>query len=1311
MIKSLKHIFTVYLIVIGVDSSAQSVEHQTISSAGAFINNGNGSMSVTAGQPITETKKVGFLKRIFTQGFQQSDCIVNPQFTLADNICRNGPSFQLFGEPSSGVFVGAGISGNTFNPSAAGAGVHKIKYLVNKKGCVDSIVKEILVKQHPLVAYNIVDSITCRNGTSIVLNQATPKGGLYFGAGVIDSVFIPSLMNVGKSSIVYSYTDSTNNCSAKDTAYYTVAPNPNVSIATIPLVCPNVDTLSLTYGVPSGGTYSGLNVINGDFIPVSAGSSKLIYSYLDTTNGCHGSATTFIQVDTLPRNLSLNITSAYCENASNSFLSAGFPIGGYYKGLGAALDTFGFIRPTLSVPGIYPIAYTYYSNYGCSKTLIDSLTILSKPPVNISAFNSICSTDTVQTLSIGTPFGGFYTGFGVVNNILNPLLVSPGNSMISYSYTDTNNCSNSDTTTYVVYGPTVPITTFPTYFCVDLDTVNLNSKINVTSVFSGTGIVNNVLNTAGLANQQIKIKHQSINVNNCVFKDSLILTVSPKPAVASNNYSFCNNLDKIKLQGASPKGGIYSGSNVNSTFGDYLPSQAKQGTDSVYYTYADLLGCVSVDTSLVTLFNTTMPSITPVYAVCKNDPVVGLSADISGGIFIGSGILGSKLFPSILIDTLGSIIYSVSDINGCSTFDTVSFKVFDPPVINTSLNQTICKNEEANFDLPQDLIYTWSNGKTGKSVSLNPTVTSNYSLLASDGLCSTSQTFKITVSPTPVVNVTTLEPECNSLGSVSVGVQGNNGPYSYHWSSGHTTPSAQQLTAGIYEVTITDDNNCPSIETVPLSNSDGPLVSIDNLVNPTCFNNNDGSIAVTANITTGGSFTWLDGQTTPTITSLYNGNYQYLATDSSGCLTSGSIKLTAPEKLNISFVSNPISCLNANGQIKSEVIGGTSPYSYLWSDGTLNDSIVNKPVGFYELTVTDANNCLISEATGIASVERIFIKLDSLVFPDCGLSNGAINLKPLFKNYSINWSNGDSTFNINNLDGNNYVATIDDGTCTVKIPIKLPYNATSSPNICQVTIDTSSLEKIVAWEGNGLNQTLYRRFNQNQTYEPVFNTSSNSTVSFTDQHLGTKYFPASYKLETANTCNSIGSHTKASSIYLSAIINLSGTVKLLWQDELKASSSYEVYGKAYNGADYVLIDTVGSPSNSLMLDSLGDYRSFFVSTLNTNCTPNIKVLSNVVDEFSKDLSLSIEDKISINSYNLYPNPTLGKSYLELISSTNQTVVISIYSSIGLLVNNTVVNSIKGYNNYELATEGLAAGTYLVNVKTQKETQSISLIIQ
>ena len=57
------------------------------------------------------------------------------------------------------------------------------------------------------------------------------------------------------------------------------------------------------------------------------------------------------------------------------------------------------------------------------------------------------------------------------------------------------------------------------------------------------------------------------------------------------------------------------------------------------------------------------------------------------------------------------------------------------------------------------------------------------------------------------------------------------------------------------------------------------------------------------------------------------------------------------------------------------------------------------------------------------------------------------------------------------------------------------------------------------------------------------------------------------------------------------------------------------------------------------------------------------------------------------------------------------MVISIYSGIGLLVNNTVVNSIKGYNNYELATEGLAAGTYLVNVKTETEIQSINLIIQ
>ena len=316
MIKSLKHIFTVYLIVIGVDSSAQSLEHQTISSAGAFINNGNGSMSVTAGQPITETKKSNFLKRIFTQGFQQSDCILNPNFVLPNSVCRNQNPFMLQGEPTNGVFYGKGITGNVFNPAVADTGTHIIKYIVDKKGCKDSITKEIFIRKDPNVVYSLNDT-TCKNGDSIVLNQATPTGGIYYGVGIINQVFIPSLMNVGKSSIVYEYYDQNTQCTSRDTSYYQILPNPNVKIASMSIVCPGTDTLPLTFATPVGGQYSGAGVYNNQFISdsVLAGSHQIFYNYLDTNNGCKGSANNFYKNKT-------HLTNNYLANLTNQSIIA-----------------------------------------------------------------------------------------------------------------------------------------------------------------------------------------------------------------------------------------------------------------------------------------------------------------------------------------------------------------------------------------------------------------------------------------------------------------------------------------------------------------------------------------------------------------------------------------------------------------------------------------------------------------------------------------------------------------------------------------------------------------------------------------------------------------------------------------------------------------------------------------------------------------------------------------------------------------------------------------------------------------------------
>jgi hypothetical protein len=84
------------------------------------------------------------------------------------------------------------------------------------------------------------------------------------------------------------------------------------------------------------------------------------------------------------------------------------------------------------------------SIYGCSK--IDSVlvTVNPLPNVSLTAFNSLCDTAGIVTLTGGSPVGGAYSGTSVTNNALNTA-IGEGTYPITYSYTDNNGCSSNAT--------------------------------------------------------------------------------------------------------------------------------------------------------------------------------------------------------------------------------------------------------------------------------------------------------------------------------------------------------------------------------------------------------------------------------------------------------------------------------------------------------------------------------------------------------------------------------------------------------------------------------------------------------------------------------------------------------------------------------------------------------------------------------------------------------------------------------------------------------------------------------------------------
>ncbi len=138
-----------------------------------------------------------------------------------------------------------------------------------------------------------------------------------------------------------------------------------------------------------------------------------------------------------------------------------------------------------------------------------------------------------------------------------------------------------------------------------------------------------------------------------------------------------------------------------------------------------------------------------------------------------------------------------------------------------------------------------------------------------------------------------------------------------------------------------------------------PLVlNIVSQIDVSCFGGNDGYVEVLA---TGGTspYTYdLNGVNTNTSNSLIAGTYNISVTDTDGEVSVVVAVISEPDALVASLSWTNISCNGGNdGAIDLSVSGGTTPYSYLWSNGSTSEDISGLIAGSYDVTITDANGC------------------------------------------------------------------------------------------------------------------------------------------------------------------------------------------------------------------------------------------------------------------------------------------------------------------------------------------------------------------
>ena len=348
---------------------------------------------------------------------------------------------------------------------------------------------------------------------------------------------------------------------------------------------------------------------------------------------------------------------------------------------------------------------------------------------------------------------------------------------------------------------------------------------------------------------------------------------------------------------------------------------------------------------------------------------------------------------SIAIDLSGNTQYvvEIEDGNGCIIRDTAS--LFEPAAFSIAFTDST--SVQCNGDSSGSVTITPNGGTPGYSYawtsSLGATVATTPDSIAID-LPSAEYFVTVTdlrgcelndsinlVDPTPITAIVdTFNSSCGINDGIAIVTPSGGTPgYSFAWDSagvalGVTSDTITGLFAGIYNVVVTDANNCPASFAANISDQGAPIISLDSKTNARCDNVCDGQISlnvISFNDTV--QFVWSNGDTIEDITNLCDGVYTLVATDTAGCSATYRDTIINIDTLETLMSSSPLSCGLSVCDAEAKVVasGVTSPYSYQWSTALTDtiDSVTNLCAGTYIVTVTGANGCIGLDSAIIAN--------------------------------------------------------------------------------------------------------------------------------------------------------------------------------------------------------------------------------------------------------------------------------------------------------------------------------------------------------
>jgi len=746
----------------------------------------------------------------------------------------------LFNHTATGVGNFLWSTGETGNSIVVNPTSTTTYSVVASNDCGTNASDEIIVNVGANLSVEIGDDVLICEGESVTLT-ATGTGDFIWSNGEVGS----SITVSPSETTNYTVTLTSAGCSVNDDVEVTVNRAPSVDLGDdIDLCTPESVVLTAT-GV---GNFLWSTGETGPSITVNP-SETTTYS-VESSNTCDTSASDEITIN-IGENLSVELGegASICEGESITLVATG---------TGNFLWSTGETGSSITVSPTETTRYTIESKLGdCSVSDAIVVTVNRAPSVDLGDDIILCAPEVVTLTARGTGDFLWSTGETTASIQVNPTTTT------TYSVVASSLCdSDARDEITINIGESLSVEAGDDVLICEGESVTLTAT-GTGSFLWNTGEVGSSITVSPDETSTYTVTATS---GSCSISDDLIVTVNIAPSVdLGNDINSCSG-EAIELTASGTGDFLWStgetgpsitvnpstttsysvtaSNTCNSSVSDEIVVNITEGLtldagDDVLICDGETVTLTATGTGdflwntgettasiVISPTRTSNYSVTSTLGNCSvsddvlvtvnEQPEVSLGEDIYlcstatgvGNFLWSTGETGS----SIIVNPIGTSTYSVVASNSCgstiSDSDEITIFINNTVTADAGQDQTIVLGEETTLTASGGTGFLWSTGETTASITVSPTVTTDYSVEVTDGECSDVDTVTVTVNEVNIEIQTDVDPNICKGDEVTLYASGAKG-VDFVWSTGEVaksiTVSPDQTTT--YSVSVTSKKN------------------------------------------------------------------------------------------------------------------------------------------------------------------------------------------------------------------------------------------------------------------------------------------------------------------------------------------------------------------------------------------------------------------------------------------------------------------------------------------------------------------------